>query len=130
MARRAACCCGSTSIEVDGDPVIHAVCHCDNCKRRTGSAFGISAYFEAAQVLGTTGDPQSYVIEGDNHQERFFRKTCGTTLFWKADRFAGLTGVAGGCFTESPLPEPTLTVSNRRRYSWLSLPDRWSTSLD
>lgn len=43
MVRTATCCCGQTSIEVSGEPVFHCVCHCDNCKRRTGSAFGVSA---------------------------------------------------------------------------------------
>jgi len=40
VTRKALCCCGACSIEVEGDPAINAICHCANCKRRTGSAFG------------------------------------------------------------------------------------------
>lgn len=129
MVRRAACCCEAVTIEVEGDPVIHAVCHCNNCKRRTGSAFGISAYFKDAQIRGTSGETATYRIAGTNPQERFFCTTCGTMLFWKNRAFSGLTGVAGGCFTDPPLPEPTHTVSNQGRCPWLQLPESWATSL-
>jgi len=39
----------------------------------------------------------------------------------------GLTGIAGGCFTETPLPEPTLTVTNETRCAWVTLPAGWKT---
>jgi hypothetical protein len=32
------------------------------------------------------------------------------------------TGIAGGCFTETPLPAPSLTVSNDGRCAWLRPP--------
>ena len=57
MKRIARCCCREIGVEVEGLPWLHAVCHCDNCKRRTGSAFGVSAYFEDDQIaiLGSQG---------------------------------------------------------------------------
>ena len=51
MVRRAVCCCGQATIEVEGEPAIHAVCHCDNCKRRTGSAFGIFQGFNTPLIF-------------------------------------------------------------------------------
>ena len=56
MKRLATCCCRDIGIEVEGEPEIHCVCHCDNCKRRTGSAFGISAYFKDAQIVQFIGE--------------------------------------------------------------------------
>ena len=55
MNRIARCCCEEIGIEVEGLPFLHVVCHCDNCKRRTGSAFGIAAYFEDSQILRYIG---------------------------------------------------------------------------
>ena len=37
MTRKAECCCGDAFIRVSGDPYFHALCHCNNCQRRTGS---------------------------------------------------------------------------------------------
>jgi hypothetical protein len=51
MKRIVKCCCEQTTIEVDGDPEFYGLCHCDNCKRRTGSAFGVSAYLETIKLL-------------------------------------------------------------------------------
>jgi len=129
VVRTATCCCGQASIEVEGEPKIHLVCHCDNCKKRTGSAFGISAYFVDTQVKRKMGKTEIYEINtATTQQQRHFCKYCGTTLYWKIFRFskipgiAEMTGVAGGCFTDDPLPEPTMTVSNEQKCAWLELP--------
>jgi hypothetical protein len=131
MTREARCCCGACAIRVQGDPVINAVCHCENCQRRTGSAFGWSAYFRNENVTATIGTFRTYSIKGadagaENSQERVFCGSCGTTLFWRNKDFAGLTGIAGGCFTEK-LPEPMLSVGNETRCAWFVLPAGWKT---
>ena len=129
MTRKAHCCCGACSIEVEGEPVLNAICHCGNCKRRTGSAFGWSTYFRDEQVTARTGDFGVYEITA-KPQRRWFCAACGTTLFWKADGWRpSQTGIAGGCFTETPLPEPQVTVSNEGRCAWLGLPADWRTSI-
>lgn len=129
MQRTATCCCGQTSIQVEGDPHIHLVCHCDNCKTRTGSAFGISAYFSDSQIISKHGPTQVYRIDTpETEQERHFCPTCGTTLYWKVYRYpttvdiASMTGVAGGCFVDKPLPPPTATANHDGKCSWLEVP--------
>jgi hypothetical protein len=102
----ARCCCGACAIEVAGAPMMNAICHCDNCKRRAGSAFGWSTYFADEQVVSRSGELRCYEIE--NRQQRWFCATCGTTLYWKIDSQPGRTGIAGGCFVE-PLPPPART---------------------
>ena len=48
--RIAHCCRGSLRAEATGEPVLVAACHCIECQRRTGSPFGVSAYFPKGQV--------------------------------------------------------------------------------
>jgi hypothetical protein len=36
-----------------------------------------------------------------------------------------LIGIAGGCFGESELGEPTLSVTHCKKVDWLALPDTW-----
>jgi len=126
MVRKATCCCGASSIEVDGEPRINAICHCRNCKARTGSAFGWSAYFADSQIQAKTGDFRVYEINRpDTQQQRWFCARCGTTLYWQVSRWPGHTGVAGGCFVETPLETPSLTANNDGRCAWLGLPEDW-----
>lgn len=129
MTRKASCCCGACSVEVQGEPDINAICHCSNCKRRTGSAFGWSAYFGDDRMPDRRGDFRVYAITGDNPQQRWFCAVCGSTVLWKAAAWPHHTGIAGGCFVDPPLPEPTVTVSNAGRCPWLGLPGEWRTSL-
>jgi hypothetical protein len=129
MTRVARCCCGLCSIEVTGEPVVNGICHCNNCKRRTGSAFGWSAYFPDDRIVRREGELKIYAIDGAKRQDRWFCARCGTTLLWKAAALANLTGIAGGCFVDIPLAEPTATVSNEGRCAWLSLPAGWDTSV-
>jgi hypothetical protein len=125
-ARIARCCCGACSIEVSGEPMLNALCHCSSCKKRTGSAFGWSVYFPDAQVVAKTGDLNVYAKSGDTGYERNFCATCGTTLFWKS---IGLlpdhTGIAGGCFADDPLPPPNLSANESGRCVWVGLPEEW-----
>jgi hypothetical protein len=125
---KASCCCGACEIEVEGAPVLNAICHCDNCKRRTGSAFGWSANFPDAKVIAIRGELGRYHVATTN-ADRFFCAACGTTLYWRSDDFmAGHTGVAGGCFTAEPLGPPNVTATDARRCAWLSLPEGWLAS--
>lgn len=129
MYRTATCCCGQSTIEVEGEPKIHLVCNCNDCKKRTGSAFGISAYFSDSQIKSRNENTDTYEINNDEtEQQRYFCKSCGTTLYWKISRFPNIpgisemTGIAGGCFSENPLSEPALSASNENKCAWLDLP--------
>ena len=129
MVRKATCCCKCTTVIVDGEPDINGICHCGNCQKRTGSAFGWSAYFAENKIVEKSGNFSRYPIQGENEQERFFCKLCGTTVFWVSKSFSGMIGVAGGCFVDDPLPSPNVTVSNDGQHSWVTLPPQWKKSL-
>jgi hypothetical protein len=127
MSRTAICCCGACSIEVEGEPVLSALCHCTNCTRRTGSAFGRSVYFADEQVVPRDGDLRAYDIAAVGPQRRWFCGKCGSTLFWKAAARPDQTGIAGGCFAS--LEAPSVTVANAGRCASLGLPADGRTSL-
>ena len=130
MNRTATCACGETTIEVEGDPKLHLVCNCNDCKKRTGSAFGISAYFSDNQIKNKNGKTLTYEVNNnETEQLRYFCKSCGTTLYWKISKFPSIPGIsemigiAGGCFTDKLLPDPTLSASNKNKCAWLDLPN-------
>jgi hypothetical protein len=124
----AQCACGQASITVNALPTMHGVCHCTNCKRRTGSAFGISAYFDRDAIVEVVGETSIYAFhhEAQNHdQERHFCSKCGTTLFWFVSALPEKIGIAGGCFADEGPPEPDYTVTDRKREKWVTLPAGW-----
>ncbi len=128
VQRTATCACGQASITVHADPEMHGICHCTNCKRRTGSAFGISSYFPKSCVIEQTGSTSVYAFHhaSQNHdQERHFCSKCGTTLFWFVSTLPELIGIAGGCFADGGLPEPKYSVTHHKKEAWLALPSEW-----
>jgi hypothetical protein len=92
----------------------YAICHGSSCKRRTGSAFGWSAYFPDDKVVAKTGTFSVYAKDGAAGYNRFFCARCGTTLYWKSFGFLpDQTGIAGGCFVDDPLPRRTFQRRTR-----------------
>ena len=85
------------------DPILTGVCHCTSCQRRTGSAFGISVYFDDANVAITQGTLKTYEYRSDESQrwvKTEFCPTCGTMVTWTAEAVPGMRAVAGGTFDD------------------------------
>jgi hypothetical protein len=95
------CLCGAARYRVVGNPIEVMICHCTLCQRRTGSAFGMSTYFEENNVEFTRGVLKTYEYHSDESKrwvKMEFCPTCGTTLTWTAEKFPGGRGIAGGTY--------------------------------
>jgi len=126
----AECCCGKFSLLLKGNPNLHGVCHCQDCKKRTGSAFGVSVYFPTESLIQVKGANNCYtfVHKEQNHlQKRYFCQECGSTLYWTISDRPEIVGIAGGNIVDNTLPEPFYSVSDSQRCGWLELPDTWQT---
>ena len=134
MANIARCCCGSLRVEVAGEPPRVGVCHCLECQRRTGSAFGIVAFFPKEQVR-TEGPSKVYVRGSDSGRkiEFHFCPDCGSTVFWSAEVLPDLIGIAFGAFADPSMPWPTLSVWETTRHLWVTFDhqlDRFGRSVE
>src|SRR4051794_29187482 len=110
MTRIAACCCGSLRAEASAEPVLVAACQCEQCQRRTGAPFGVSAYFPAGSVRV---EGEAAVFERDSAGGRkvrmHFCPACGTTLYWRANLRQDLIGIAVGAFFDPDFPAPQIS---------------------
>ena len=81
------CSCGSVRFRLIGPPIWTSLCHCDACKKRTGSAFGFSLVVDTDQVAEFTGETTEYVRRGDSGKACAYEfcPKCGTTVRWKVD---------------------------------------------
>ena len=50
---QARCACGDLTVTLPGPSSAVVACHCEDCQRRTGSPFGVGAYYssDAVQVM-------------------------------------------------------------------------------
>jgi hypothetical protein len=128
MSRQARCHCGDLRLVCEGEPTKVSLCHCQDCQRRSGSAFSIAAFFprEAVTALGAwraftrdsaSGKPVTF----------HFCPRCGANLYWTPERMPQLIGVAAGAFADPAFPAPQQSVWNRDRQAWVVLPDELPT---
>jgi hypothetical protein len=122
MTRIAQCHCGQVKITCEGEPDPVVMCSCRLCQRRTGSPFQIGAYFlaENVQIEGETRTFHSIRDSGRDGPVNIC-PSCGTSIWWEG--FPGMIGVAGGCFGDPDFPQPTVSVYERTKHPWISVPE-------
>ena len=65
MKRLASCCCGNLRIACAAEPTKVSLCHCLACQKRTGSTYGIAAFFRNEHV-SATGRSSVYMRQGES----------------------------------------------------------------
>ena len=111
------CLCGSITYEADTEIETMTYCHCDTCRRVTGSAFNIGVGIPKA-TLQITGPIQSYVA--DNGVERQFCSTCGSPLFTIGSRSVW---IRAGSLNNAETLKPTREMWKEMEMPWAHIPD-------
>lgn len=117
--RTAQCTCGQLKATCRGEPARISICHCLDCKRRSGSAFSYNASYEADQV-SMRGEHGTYRRTGDEGRwaDFHFCTGCGTTVFYEIELRPGMVTVPVGGFADKDFPEPFVEVFGERRAEW------------
>ena len=119
------CVCGSVRYCVQGKPLRVSACHCKDCQRRTGSAFGIGCYFPKQAVKITQGKMKNFARKSDagNFVKIRFCPFCGSSLMWQIKALPQAIGIAGGTFDNTCWILPELHVWAKSAQNWVILPE-------
>ena len=94
------CECATVAYEVDGEINDFSHCHCSQCRRLHGAAFGTYGGVEKAQFRWTAGEDNLRVYASSENNDRHFCKTCGslimTTISSEPDAFYVAMGTMDG----------------------------------
>ena len=121
--RAASCRCGQLRATAAGDPVRVSVCHCLDCKKRTGSAFSAQARWPAEQVTidGAAGT-WAHLADSGNRVTHNFCPECGSTLHYSIDgKFDGLIAIPLGAFDNPYFASPRFSVWEERKHDWVEI---------
>lgn len=119
------CVCKAIRYRVKGTPIFTSVCHCTFCQRRTGSAFGIGAYFKEEDVQFVHGRLNAYEHRSDESNRWLrmeFCPTCGTTVSWTVQVRPGLRAIAAGTFDDASWLKVDRHAWVRSARSWTIVP--------
>ena len=94
----AQCACGQLVVILPEDvtPAVVA-CHCTACQRRSGSPFGVGAYYPRA-LLSFSGDSRAWTRQADSGGAftTHFCPVCGSSLYWTTEKHPDAVGIAVG----------------------------------
>ena len=122
-AHSASCRCGQLKATATGEPVRVSVCHCLNCKKRSGSAFAAQARWPAQQVA-IEGRSNSFIMVGDSGNPATFHfcPECGSDVFYEIDgKFDGQIAIPLGTFDDPYAFEPAFSVWEERKHEWVEI---------
>ena len=125
--RTASCRCGQLKATVTGEPVRVSVCHCLNCKKRSGSAFAVQARWPKDD-MAIEGRSKTFVIVADsgNRATFHFCPECGSDVFYTIDgkfddKFDDLVAIPLGAFDDPFFLEPSFSVWEVRKHDWVEI---------
>lgn len=121
--RTASCRCGQLTATVEGEPVRVSVCHCLNCKKRSGSAFAVQARWPAEQVV-IEGRSKSFekVADSGNRATFHFCPDCGSDVHYEINgKFDGLVAIPLGAFDDPWFLSPKFSVWEERKHDWVEI---------
>ena len=93
------------------------MCQCLACQRRTGSTYGLAAFFSRADVT-IEGASKRYTRQSDTGFPVVFHfcPDCGSTVFWEPQRKPEALAVGVGSFADPAFPAPTQAVHTEHRH--------------
>ncbi|MGX8012825.1 GFA family protein [Mesorhizobium sp. ORM8.1] len=116
IERTGGCLCGKIRYRVTSDPRVH-YCHCDMCRRTTGSAFAVLAWLPSAEVSWLSEQP--YFRRSSPLAKRGFCQACGSPLTLAYDAAIDEIALHVGTFDNPAELEPQYNYGSSQRLSWI-----------
>jgi hypothetical protein len=116
------CVCGAVRYRVTAEPIAFYVCHCTDCQRRTGSAFGLMMIVRTETLELISGSPTSFKADlpGGRRDRGGFCPACAVKLWYEHDAYPQIRGLLAGTLDDAPRYAPHGDVWTRSARSWVS----------
>lgn len=116
MTYTGACLCGEVRFEITGEFERFYLCHCDHCRKGTGSAHGANLFSSTAQLTWLAGESKKTLFRlPDTRHHKCFCSICGSALPFAV----GHTVVApAGSLDRSVSIRPTAHIFTASRAAW------------
>jgi hypothetical protein len=117
------CQCGRVRYRLKGEPLGLAVCHCTECQRQSGSAFGMSLAVPRESFRLLSGELRMFTAACDSGRtkECAFCPSCGTRIYHQGTEAA--MSIKPGTLDETAWLEPSAHYWTKSRQPWVPIPD-------
>ena len=113
------CLCGAVKYRIASAPFRMGQCHCDDCRRSTGTGHASNAFFKKSDV-NTEGDTSSYgaVTDTGSIITRHFCPNCGSRLWGTNNAVDDVIAIAVGSLDDSSWFKADAIVYSKRKPEW------------
>ena len=111
------CLCGAVRFVATGQPKGVYWCHCESCRRHTGTPASVFVAFERAAYTVTKGEVTKF-DSTPGRTRRGFCARCGSTLTCESARLSTETHFPVGAFDRAADLQPTRHVFPEERLAW------------
>jgi hypothetical protein len=115
------CLCGAVRYRATAEPLRAMICHCETCRRVSGSAFLSFVHFPKDSFTWTAGAPTRY--RSSAYAERGFCSVCGSTLSMHEEVLADRVQVTLGSLDRPGHVRPDDHVWTQSQLPWLEVAD-------
>lgn len=119
------CQCGDIHYECIGEPLALYICHCQECRKQSASAFGISLDVPRAGFRVTQGTPKYWgrATDGGRRLRCAFCPTCGSRLWHDSDPTSETVSIKGGSLDKPLDVSNAIHVWVTRKLPGIVIPD-------
>jgi hypothetical protein len=120
--RTGACQCGKVRYSIRGGASRLNICHCRDCQRQSGSAFGMSLIIEPTAFRLEAGQLKEFQTTADSGRRKTcaFCPDCGVRIY---NATSALMAVKAGTLDDTSQLEPHAHYWTISRQPWTVLPD-------
>ena len=114
------CACGAIRYECSARPIVSSNCHCRDCQRASGSAFGPFLTVSADALRLTRGEPRFYrkVSDGGNPMLRGFCPDCGSPLLIQEPHQSKIVSIHAASLDDPSWYKPTMDIFTASAQPW------------
>ncbi|KAL1746744.1 Mss4-like protein [Schizophyllum fasciatum] len=125
MHANGSCYCGALRYSYTGKPSVQGLCHCNDCRKISGSIFSTNLIFPTDAVTLTAGTPKTYTTAGGSGQPitSTLCGECGSTLWRETPVYPGAKIVKAGSLDDAEaldiLAKPAVEMFAENRVGWV-----------
>ena len=117
------CLCGSVQYEISGEPLALLYCHCEECRRATGSSLNTSILVRRGDFRVMSGEDAISFYESSPGNRRHFCSTCGSPVFKHFPKPPNFVTVRAGTLDSDPGIRPSGHIWVSEKAPWYEITD-------
>ena len=118
------CLCGEVTYTANGQPIVVAQCHCEECRRLSGTGHAVGAMFLADAVI-VSGKVKEfrYISYSASEVSKVFCANCGSPIYGKNTRLPDHLTLSLGTMDDATGLDVEVVIFERDKPHWDRLGD-------